>query len=183
MICAGRVFIYDESAVLIAYLMENEDLSYGEAYLETTKVRLHVRALPPCRPIYPYIYIYIYILFFSFWWLFYNIDSLITTRLFLPAFTHSLKLYCCAFVSQISPTPSYVYELMKWRNEREIEAAKEALYFQCICGSCRYVLLTPFDAKFTSCKCHVSSSEPTLHFPYHMFAFLYQLSTIFLAMH
>eukprot|EP00211_Chloroparvula_japonica_P005059 CAMPEP_0119120296 /NCGR_PEP_ID=MMETSP1310-20130426/1392_1 /TAXON_ID=464262 /ORGANISM="Genus nov. species nov., Strain RCC2339" /LENGTH=826 /DNA_ID=CAMNT_0007109765 /DNA_START=33 /DNA_END=2513 /DNA_ORIENTATION=- len=90
----GRVFIYSEAAVLIAYLMKAEGLSYGEAYLQCTQARI-----------------------------------------------------------QVNPHPDFVVELIKWYETSRMEVEHDALHFQCLCGSCKVTLLTPFEAKFVECDC------------------------------
>mmetsp|Transcript_18645 Transcript_18645/g.25756 ORF Transcript_18645/g.25756 Transcript_18645/m.25756 type:complete len:973 (+) Transcript_18645:2-2920(+) len=52
----------------------------------------------------------------------------------------------------------FFQELHEWDRRKAGELSKDALYFQCICGSCCYTLLSPFSAKFISCKC-VEGSE------------------------
>jgi hypothetical protein len=92
----GRIFLYTNISIAVAYLMYSEFLSYSEAYLQVD------RACP-----------------------------------------HS------------TPEPKYLQELHDYDNHKAGELAKDALYFQCICGSCCLTLLTPFSAKFTPCKCPV----------------------------
>jgi hypothetical protein len=51
--------------------------------------------------------------------------------------------------------PKALQELHDWDSQKAGDLAKDALYFQCFCGSCCVTLLTPFSAKFTPCKCQV----------------------------